>query len=86
MGLDMPRRHFYHRAYSCDSESLMVAESGNLSKSGLGIGGNGCFGAAIEKPLVAEIGQVASMEKPLPMVGTACGRKDARVEHRWPIN
>jgi hypothetical protein len=35
----------------------MVAESGKLSKSGLGIGGNGCFGAAISKPLMAEIGR-----------------------------
>jgi hypothetical protein len=33
----------------------MVAEFGKLSKSGLGIGGNGCFGAAISKPLMAEI-------------------------------
>jgi hypothetical protein len=36
----------------------MVTESGKLSKSGLGIGGNGCFGAAISKPLMAEIGRL----------------------------
>jgi hypothetical protein len=28
--------NFYHLTSSCDSESLMVAESGKLSKSGLG--------------------------------------------------
>ena len=39
----------------------MVAESGKLSKSGLGIGGNGCFGAAISKPLMAEIGPSAAL-------------------------
>jgi hypothetical protein len=39
----------------------MVAESGKLSKSGLGIGGNGCFGAAISKPLMAEIGGVETV-------------------------
>jgi hypothetical protein len=39
----------------------MVAESGKLSKSGLGIGGNGCFGAAISKPLMAEIGRSATI-------------------------
>jgi hypothetical protein len=39
----------------------MVAESGKLSKSGLGIGGNGCFGAVISKPLMAEIGRVESV-------------------------
>jgi hypothetical protein len=39
----------------------MVAESGKLSKSGLGIGRNGCFGAAISKPLMAEIGRSATV-------------------------
>lgn len=40
----------------------MVAESGKLGKSGLDIGGNGCFGAAISKPLMAEIGRLPSAE------------------------
>ena len=42
----------------------MVAESGKLSKSGLGVGGNGCFGAAISESLVAEIGRTFCKKMP----------------------
>jgi hypothetical protein len=46
----------------------MVAESGKLSKSGLGIGGKGSFGAAISKPLVAEIGRGSPLAPRPPLV------------------
>ena len=45
----------------------MVAESGKLSKSGLDIGENGCFGAAISKPLMAEIGRLLPVAALLPV-------------------
>jgi len=72
----------------------MVAESGKLSKSGLGIGGNGCFGAAISKPLMAEIGRSETKLKALnpglrtpmyPYVALRCPtyRENSHANHTW---